>query len=417
MLLVYIVFVALLILCFVSPFKGVVVSSLCYATFSCFSFGNYNVYFYLVIALALMLNNVGRENIYKREKFPFTWVFLISILSYSISYILNPIGLHQGISTLINRLVPYALVYLLWLYYIPSRSNNKFYRNTLIIYITICCLIGLIEATTGIHFFDEFRQSVGQETAEIAEHQDRTDFFRTQSLTVWSEAYGTIISFTICSLIYLFLNRTYRFSLYHAILFLLMSIGILTTNSRVIFVTFLIMCCGVLFSISKNKKMFYIFASLALLFVFIMSEVLLRISDSIINSDSTDGSSISMRLLQLDTTLKVTGKNLIFGNGLLSVSYYTDRYPMLFGAESIVFTSILTRGIFGLLSVFLIWGHSINYVIRKGKYYFIFMIIGFMFDKIFTLTYGLDETFYLLYLIPMFRITEKMNTYQLDLKK
>ena len=377
MLLVYIVFVALLILCFVSPFKGVVVSSLCYATFSWFSFGNYNVYFYLVIALALMLNNVGRENIYKREKFPFTWVFLISILSYSISYILNPIGLHQGSST----------------------------------------LIGLIEATTGIHFFDEFRQSVGQETAEIAEHQDRTDFFRTQSLTVWSEAYGTIISFTICSLIYLFLNRTYRFSLYHAILFLLMSIGILTTNSRVIFVTFLIMCCGVLFSISKNKKMFYIFASLALLFVFIMSEVLLRISDSIINSDSTDGSSISMRLLQLDTTLKVTGKNLIFGNGLLSVSYYTDRYPMLFGAESIVFTSILTRGIFGLLSVFLIWGHSINYVIRKGKYYFIFMIIGFMFDKIFTLTYGLDETFYLLYLIPMFRITEKMNTYQLDLKK
>ena len=204
---VYTVFIALLILCFVSPFKGVVVTSLCYATISCFSFGNYNVYFFLVIALALMLNNVGRKNLYKWESFPFTWVFTISILSYIISYILNPLGMHQGVSSLINRLVPYGLVYLLWLYYIPNRNNNKFYSNTLVIYITICCLIGLIEATTGIHFFDEFRQSLGQETAEILEHQDRTDFFRTQSLTVWSEAYGTIISFTVCSLIYFFLNK------------------------------------------------------------------------------------------------------------------------------------------------------------------------------------------------------------------
>lgn len=413
---VYTVFIALLILCFVSPFKGVVVTSLCYATISCFSFGNYNVYFFLVIALALMLNNVGRKNLYKWESFPFTWVFTISILSYIISYILNPLGMHQGVSSLINRLVPYGLVYLLWLYYIPNRNNNKFYSNTLVIYITICCLIGLIEATTGIHFFDEFRQSLGQETAEILEHQDRTDFFRTQSLTVWSEAYGTIISFTVCSLIYFFLNKTFSFSLYHAFLFLLMSIGILTTNSRVIFLTFIIMCGGVFSSISKNKKLFYIFASLILLFVFFMSDVLLRIADSIIDSDSVQGSSIGMRLLQLDTTLSVTGDNLLFGNGLLSVSYFTDRYPMLYGAESIVFTSILARGIFGLLSVFLIWGHSIYYVIRKGKYYLIFMIIGFMFDKIFTLTYGLDETFYLLYLIPMLRITEKTNVYQFDLK-
>jgi hypothetical protein len=81
----------------------------------------------------------------------------------------------------------------------------------------------------------------------------------------------------------------------------------------------------------------------------------------------------------------------------------TSTYAGLYGAESLVFTTMIERGVLGLLSVAFLYGQIIIWLIRESQYRLIFVVVAFIVGKIISLFPGNGECYILMIIIPLYK--------------
>lgn len=132
--------------------------------------------------------------------------------------------------------------------------------------------------------------------------------------------------------------------------------------------------------------------------------------NSFVNTDNVGGSDMDMRYWQLMTTFQLFENNPIIGNGLGYIYNAISRYGALAGGESIIFTTLIDRGILGSISILVLWGCLFAYLLKRKYYSMLFLLAAFVASKIATLVYGFNEAFIFLYLIPLMRQEEYLKS-------
>lgn len=120
------------------------------------------------------------------------------------------------------------------------------------------------------------------------------------------------------------------------------------------------------------------------------------------------GSSLAMRMTQLDISYKAFLKSPLIGNGTKATSIVTEQNPELLGAESIWFTLLIEKGILGILAFLtLIFFPILNKQFINKK---IYCALSFSWLALNTMTTvpGMGATFFLT-LVMLVRKAEILN--------
>lgn len=180
--------------------------------------------------------------------------------------------------------------------------------------------------------------------------------------TADSYSFGMVvpIAFTTQFCIYRYMKG--RFNL---VLLLMLAAGVICTTRRSPILTMLVFCfCLFLFEGSKQKRNYIKYALLLVLGIILLLLAFPELSvlknifetvfffwdDSVAARNSVTGSSVSLREYQFYYTLNQIKDNWLIGNGWNAMYY--KYHPGMFGWESIVFTTLMQFGLWGVLS----WG-------------------------------------------------------------
>ena len=106
----------------------------------------------------------------------------------------------------------------------------------------------------------------------------------------------------------------------------------------------------------KNKLLLILDVIICFLLLLI-PDVVLNIIENFIDlrafnakDDTVEGSSLYLRLIQLNASIELWLQSPIFGNGLRSATMFADKGYDVFGAESVWFRLMIEQGMFGLIS-------------------------------------------------------------------
>lgn len=170
--------------------------------------------------------------------------------------------------------------------------------------------------------------------------------------------------------------------------------------------------------LKRNIKAFiYTFAiSIATYFVIIQIPSLSGTISSMVDSSSSNvgGSSIDMRLSQLDAAFDEVHDCIIFGKGYGYSGYYWSvhgSHPRLYSFESLIFVILCNNGIVG----FVIWGVMIYKIVKCSKHigaklsniYIIMLMIYYLLYTCITGEYGYMKYFLLFYSLMLINMSPK----------
>ena len=346
------------------------------------------------------------------EAFPFKMSFFFFFLSYFFSSLFNTFSLVN----LINSTSDYVLIIALWYLLKPNVKISNAFIKVLTFYVILLCSYGAYEALTGNNPVIQGLIDFGRlGNIYTNDNSFRTGFFRTKSLTIWCEAYGIICCCAIFTYLYMFFENNIRSKCLLLVLLVLLFFGIITTNSRTIWVTSVIMSSVILLYAKKRFPLLLTFLLSILVVIFYNLDYFL---DSFVNpimniNDDSGGSSLELRTGQLKISIIAT-KNIWFGNGINAYSKAQQIYSGLWGVESIWFTTLIDRGILGLISLFVLWCDVIVYVVKTHYFKMLFLFVGYLFTKIATLAYGFSEIYILLFIIVLIRVNKlkRLNNFK-----
>lgn len=158
---------------------------------------------------------------------------------------------------------------------------------------------------------------------------------------------------------------TYNKSRFNFLLLLMLAIGVICTTRRSPILTMLVFYISLFIFKRRQEKIkilkyFFLFVFLFMVSIYLVPSlkpikgvfetVIFFWDDAVAARNDITGSSASFREYQFYYTLKQIKDNWLIGNGWGSM-YYKD-HPDMFGWESIIFTTLMQFGIFGVL----LWG-------------------------------------------------------------
>ena len=382
-----------------NPSSFIIIITLSYVTLTLFQIGKnlYIVSILSVVVLCLIVRR-WRESRTVFVNFPFKFAFVLCLSSYLLSYVLHGVITPAIIPSFIYDIKEYVFVVMAWMVTYKNADKN-FFKSFMVAYMFILCIYGLNEALNGDNIYIDYLQARGELGDDLYENDNiiRTGFHRTKSLTIWCESYGMICSISLFVILNYILKKQLNFSLYWGVLICLLIFGVYSTNSRTCLVTMVIMLLSLLLYFKSNKKGIFVVFVLFSLGIYYSYEALGNVIDSIININDTTGSSLDMRLYQLISTLSYISSDYVFGAGPTAVGSAMDSDNDIYGAESVIFTTLLRRGFWGLFTLFFLWINILLYILKKKDYWLLPLVIGFYFLKTATLLYGVGESYILLF--------------------
>ena len=257
------------------------------------------------------------------------------------------------------------LPFVMWNVAKTEPSSVKLFRNAMLVAIAIAVCYGLYLTTAG--GFNPYIMSliglmdVKQDMESYYEAEGGGRLFgRISSVFVHPMGYAFFLGL---SFIYVFQSRQYIKKIIIALLLIAIGASALTCGVRSV-LGGLVIAVAYYFLMSKNYKM--------MIGVIVVALVVSAIADSIpelskylgsmadINNKKGDvsGSSVELRLYQLEGAIKEGSKNPLFGLGYGWTGYYQSLkgdHPVCLAFESLIYVIICNSGIFG----FFLWAYMV----------------------------------------------------------
>lgn len=344
--------------------------------------------------------------------FPFYKSFTLSILSIAITFILTSksSSFHY---TLLSILSNYVYIYIFWVLLDTKKDVDLVIRFFVITFLFLC-LYGiftfLYEENPILNFIVDNTKTV-QRLAVDTSLDIRFGFGRTQSIMFNAISFGAV-----CALFFGFLynlNNSLNYlkikGVYYNLFYILLFISIIISNSRSSIVCFLI-CLLQVITVKNIFSLRFLFLLLFCVLTYtLLGDFIISNLDSLINSSqNVNGSSLEMRLLQLDRTLKYFFQAPLFGNGVgyLGKIILLKEDVDLYGAESIWFSVLADFGLLGVLSYIFIYVDCFNYFKKTVKRYFLIIyMFAWLILNTMTSVPGVDFSFFLSLLIITHRLS------------
>lgn len=254
-------------------------------------------------------------------------------------------------------------------------SVLKLFRHIIVVCIFIAAAYGLFLTTTGgVNPYQMFIAQISDIDYSYYENyyesaiQGGRLFGRISSVFLHPMSFALFIGLSI---IYIYYIREKLSQYVYLVL-----IGILALNCITCGVRSVIGALGVtsIYYLLTRRSFKIIFTSFFILIAGVLiiqnipelSSYIGSIADIHNKTSSVSGSSIEMRLTQLEGSIEEAGKNPIFGHGYKWNTYYGEHYdvhPVILAFESLLFIIICNHG----LSGFLIWGCLIYMILNNNK--------------------------------------------------
>lgn len=308
---------------------------------------------------------------------PFKKPLCFSLISYILSFLL---GQYSNLGGVMNFIQYLLFVPLIWYLYTPSEKCDKFMVKTISVYMICSVLYGCYEAFTFSKPFMTWLSSIGAVIEHTGEGAERLGLLRTSSFTPWFTYFACSC---ICSysLLTSFIDESISSKKKYILLCLsfLCILGVIVTMDRSAMVVIFLVLLGLNYQfLRKDKSVFGVVVIVGLISYNYFGQFLDDIIYTITHSEFSDvaGSSLSMRISQLNAAYHYVENNLIFGKGLNAIGVAVERIPDLLGGESLLFYVLINRGIVGIFSLLLLLGYVFFFLMKRKCYSIIVIFVG-----------------------------------------
>lgn len=354
---------------------------------------------------------VGRKN--KEYKFPFWFPFLLFGFSeFCSSFLAHTDG--NAMNFLQNIVVTFLFVYVLW-NYITNKSDLKFIIKGYSIIFSIAICLSVFEQITHFNpviFLEKALLPANAPYGLIWESSQVRfgGLFRAQSFMSISITYGGYC--LMFFLFYYFMSSRYPqynyFKKYKNKLFLFgLAIGTFICGSKAPILSLIV---GFL-PYFRLKWMYNIKLIIAILIIvpltFSLAE---KIYDDIYDSltvenayEYTGGSSLAMREVQLEISLREFSKSPIIGNGTKYLAETKKQASEILGAESIWFILLIEKGLIGIIAFLVLVFYPITVKKTGNPRPYWALAIAWIFLNTMSTIPGLNNTFYYTLIILLYK--------------
>ena len=365
------------------------------------------------IALALMIQKMYSGEI-KLKDFPLKRSFIFGSITYFISILICHNFLVMRTGLLIGSII---FPFLSWFSISREKDLWKIVFINFAIIAMILTICGIVELALGVNVVSLYLENNGVlSLQEVRDDYIRFGMVRCRSITAWCSTYGVICILILVSYLLLtYYNRNKTLKIFLAnnkciyILCALLFIGIISTGTRSIYTTFIIALIPFAsLALLKPKYIVGIFIVLLLIYynyIDLFNEIL----DSFINHEEVQGSSVDLRQTQFDIAYEEFSKSPIWGHGYWAIHELKAKRTALMGAESVIFSLIVDRGLLGVISfIFFNW-EIVQFLRKQGNSILIFVPTAFMIGKLMSAFINIDTTYILFY---VFIINQAANEYK-----
>lgn len=369
------VFVILFFLMLKNRFKALCICLVLFPTLDMFKLsGSFPVWGCINILLLFSLFIKRSRQI---AEIPFKKPLCFSLISYILSFLF---GQYNNLGGVMNFIQYLLFIPLIWYLYMPSKECDNFIIKTISVYMICSVLYGCYEAFTFSKPFMTWLLSIGAVIEYTGEGAERLGLLRTSSFTPWFTYFACSC---ICSysLLTAFIDKSISSKRKYIILCIsfLCILGVVVTMDRTAMVVVSLILLGLNYQFLRQDKSIFLIVLIAGLITYnYFGQFFDDIIYTITHSESSDvtGSSLSMRISQLNAAYHYVENNLIFGKGLNAIGVAVERIPDLLGGESLLFYVLINRGIVGIFSLLLLLGYVFFFLMKRKCYSIIVIFVG-----------------------------------------
>ena len=355
-----------------------------------------------IISLVVLLIYFFKSSNMKKSKEPFPLYFSFFLLATSIYTFCNIPDLH--IKSFIFQLTP-TLGFLFVLFKIISGVRDlKIVISSLTVFVLAMLVNAFVEFLAGVNFLGELVQSFSIKNAFFATGENlREGMHRTQSFFPHSIVFGSICS--ILLYFYCFLYIHYQKTKINLLIIIGLMIGVIISMSRTPLLSMIIFLIPIFLSKQLIKRAgipVLLLATIAFCFLY---DYIYSMVNSIFADSGADlqGSSMDLRIQQLEYTLFLISRNPFLGIG---ISFDLEKHSeFLYGAESIWFILLIGKGIWGVITYLSLY---IEIILKslKNKYfiYILFLCLGWLLANSASNMSGMDDYCFLLLFIMLYKL-------------
>lgn len=365
------------------------------------------------IVLGLMVYRIDCGKI-KLKDFPLRRSFLFGTVTYIFSILICHEFLIMRTGLLVGAII---FPFLSW--YAISQEKNlwKIVFINLGIITLVLTICGIIEVILGVNVIGLYLENIGfLSVEEVREDYIRFGMNRCRSITAWCSTYGVICTVILTTyLLLVYYDRYKKLGKYVIYaLCLLLLIGIITSGTRSVYATFVI--ASIPFMLLTMAKPKYVLGLCVILFLIYSNytDLFNEIYDSFINHEDVSGSSMDLRQSQFNIAYDKFLESPIWGHGYWAINDLKAKKVGLMGAESVIFTLIVDRGILGIISFFFFYWEIVKFLRKQGNFILAFIPVAFMTGKIMSALINIDTTYILFY---VFILNQAANEYKSNKNK
>lgn len=365
-----------------------------------------------LITICPILLKYGTNSFRHLSQFPLKWGMFAVLIS---SIITNLYVFH--VSTIINVFSDFVLYYYFWLFlnYTHPKQNQDFSIRFLFFLGMILALYGFIEVLSEQNSYQYWIKQLGLVNEQELKTSYRFGFMRCFTFFSMHTTSGCIAAcYGITLLLISTLNRRIRHYSYTYLLFVsfaLLAVSFFSGSRAVLMMVFMSMA---MFVSTSNTKTWIFIAGASICIIIGANQLLDVVIKSILETDSVVGSNSDMRVEQLYIAWNIAKESLLFGHGIgyTFTELVQNRTADLYGAESILFSFLIDRGAFGIVSYVVLLLDSIRYCWNNNPKLSIFPI-AFVTCNLMTSLPSVPFYYYIAFLVLFISVHNTKNGTQL----
>ena len=338
-------------------------------------FGSVSLNTSVLLSLGYSILYLLHKSKYKisQKSFPYAIPFILVI----ISYIASCFFALSGFSTELARAVKYILqdyimVWILW-NTIETKKDFRMLFNGVTVTIFICCIYGIVEYFTGTNFMLDYMVALSGDTLVT---YDPTGLrgYRLVSLFEHPIGAGMTLALYAAFVLNMWIDKKYIPNRLLSLITAILCIPCVFLTKMRTAILFAIIPCA--FSIinkraMKKKRMLYLLivaCACIPIFVFAFQDYMGLLSNMFsTDTSSIGGSSLAMRVTQMEAIINLVKVSPVFGFGetfrsSIIRSVYTDA---ALGYEGLWAEKLIMHGVFGIVAVAILIYYSVYKIPKK----------------------------------------------------
>lgn len=374
-----------------------------------FPIGNTLNLFVVLACVAILLLITKRQLSYVRY-FPFK----VAVIFPFVSLIVTSIFIRFKLVPLLELLSYYIFPFVLFCVIQTPKELNAYLKCLSVFLVLIVGYTIFEELTYSNPIMDWCVNHKEQFSWVISTKEIRFGVKRAQSFLMYSSALGGLCNYSFFVIAYL-KSKRYKYTNSPVFNFLLYALPICSflTGTRSVIFPFMIICIGFI-NLKTIERYKFTFLIVAIIAIFPMHSYLSKLGDSILASDDEKnqmGSSQDMREEQFAVATYYMDRSPSpwYGNGL----DYTDKVKKkdwkLRGAESIWMPRMIEQGYIGVISLVLTFVIMLLLLFKYKMYACLWVMLSFIMGKTISAMLGIEEGYYLLIFVVIFRYLQFTN--------